>query len=88
MKFQKKQGKNFVLIYLDQGLALLMFGPNFGEYFDLVLLFKKKLPLHELFVYEPMMNFPEVFASTPNQIPIFWANIFLSVNQNAGTYLK
>ena len=42
--------------------------PNLGEYFDLVLLFEKNLPLHELFVYEPMTNFPEVFASTPNQI--------------------
>ena len=35
----------------------------------------KKFGLRELFVYEPMTNFPEVFASTPKQIPIFWANI-------------
>ena len=48
---------------------------NFGKYFDLVLLFKKNSPLRELFVYEPMTNFPEVFASTPNRIPIFWVNI-------------
>ena len=33
------------------------------------------MPLHQLFLFEHMMNFPEVFASTPNRIPIFWANI-------------
>ena len=34
-----------------------VFLANFGEYFDLVLLFEKNLPLRELFMYEPMMNF-------------------------------
>ena len=48
----QKQIKDFVL--------------NLGEYFDLISLFKKTLPLRELFVYEPMTNFPEVFVSTPN----------------------
>ena len=33
------------------------------------------MALHELFVNEPMTNFPEVFASTSNRIPILWANM-------------
>ena len=33
------------------------------------------MPLCELFVYEPITNFPEVFASTLNGIPLFRANV-------------
>ena len=60
------------MLFLDNHTWYL---PNFGEYFNLVLLFEKNSPLRELFVYEPMTNLPEVFTSTPNRIPIFWANM-------------
>ena len=33
-------------------LGNVMFRANFGKYFDLVSLFKKNSPLHELFVFE------------------------------------
>ena len=36
---------------------------------------RKNSPHRELFVYEPMTNFPEVLASTLNLIPIFWGNM-------------
>ena len=56
-----------------------MFQPNFSEYFDLVLLFKKNLPLRELFVNEPMTNCPEVFTSTPNRIPLHLSDYAISL---------
>ena len=39
------------------------------------------MPIHQLFVYEPLMNWPEVFASTSIQIPTFqghMTNTYLS----------
>ena len=49
--------------------------PNFSEYFNQVSLFEKNLLLSELFVFEPMTNFPKVFASTQNPILMFWSNM-------------
>ena len=38
-------------------------------------LFFENSPLCQLFVNEPMTNFPKVFASTLNWISIFWTNM-------------
>ena len=60
----------FGCLYSLQGVPILLlridYIANFGKYFDLVLLFEKKSPLGELFLYEPMTNCHKVFASTPN----------------------
>ena len=35
------------------------------------------MPIHQLFMYEPMKNNLEVLALTPTRIPIFWMNTYI-----------